>query len=168
MKVRSLRTRFLLSGSLLLAITVACVVWSVITFARLGAAVDNTMGDTQETINLAVELINALEREDDALLLSLNGHGPRAAEELRTERRSFEEAYARLGQHVNTAAEKEVYATLRRDADSYRKLGDALLLVPDRPTALEAYHKAVNPALRQAVADCRQLRHLNLQAMEQA
>src|SRR5262245_23054997 len=107
MNVRSLRTRFILSGLLLLAVTIACGLWSVFTFARLGAAVSQTLGDTQETIDFAVELIHALDRENDALLRALsNGDAPRAVDDLRAERGRFEEAYTRLGQYLNTAAEQ--------------------------------------------------------------
>ena len=69
MKINSLRTRFVVAGCLLLAFTVVCGAWSVITFHRLGAALGRTLNENQETINVAVEVIYALEREDDALLL---------------------------------------------------------------------------------------------------
>jgi PAS domain S-box-containing protein len=168
MKVRSLQTRFILSGVLLLAVLAACIVWSVITFARLGAAVDNTLGDTQETISLAVELINSLEREDDSLLLALNGKRLQAEGERRNEQQAFERAYDRLASHMNTPEEQEAYATLRKQTDAYRKQGDALMAVTDRTKALETYYKDVNPVQRQTVTDCRQIRQLNLDVMQRA
>jgi hypothetical protein len=42
MRIRLLQTRFLLAGCLLVAATVACGVWSVLTFARLSAVVGRT------------------------------------------------------------------------------------------------------------------------------
>ena len=73
MHFRSLQTRFLAAGALLVAVTVACGIWSAITFARLSTVVDDTLRDRQETIDLAAVLAGTLEREDDALLLALTG-----------------------------------------------------------------------------------------------
>ncbi len=168
MKVRSLRTRFILSGCILLAATVGCGAWSVVNFARLGAAVDNTLGETQETLKLADDLAKALEREDDALLLSLSGFGQRATEDLRAQRGHFSEAYARLQRRMDTEEEKEAFAALRTHADAYRGDGDALLAAIGKPGADRAYHERVNPALRKAVADCVRIRDLKFATWQRA
>jgi NtrC-family two-component system sensor histidine kinase KinB len=61
MKVRSLRTRFLLAGCLLATITVACGAWSVLTFVRLSTAVKQTLPDSQEARDLTATLASELE-----------------------------------------------------------------------------------------------------------
>src|SRR4051794_9725242 len=103
MKITSLRTRFIVAGCLLLALTVACGVWSVLTFNRLGTALGRTLNENQATINVALEVIYALEREDDALLLALSNDAKEANKELRNDRDNFEKAYRELESHVRNA-----------------------------------------------------------------
>jgi NtrC-family two-component system sensor histidine kinase KinB len=168
MKIRSLRGRFLLAGCLLVAATVAVGVWSAVTFARLGAVVDATLRESQETIDLSATLADALEREDDALLLALDGKAEEAGDKLRRQRRRFEDAYARLLPLLTDADERKAAADLRDHAAAYRKAGDELLAKAGKPDAPAIYHKQVNPALRQAVEDCANLRGGNYRAMQQA
>ena len=66
MRTRHLQTRFVLAGCLLVLTTVASSLWSALTFARLTAVVDQTLRESQETIDLSAELASSLEREDDA------------------------------------------------------------------------------------------------------
>src|SRR5579871_3378590 len=81
MRVRRLQSRFLLAGGLLVGATVFTGLWSAWTFARLTAAADEALHGRQATIDRAAELAGSLEREDDALLLALEGdvQGARSA-----------------------------------------------------------------------------------------
>jgi NtrC-family two-component system sensor histidine kinase KinB len=167
MKVRSLRARFVLAGCLLVSSTVAVGAWSAFTFARLGAVVGGTLRESEQTIDLTTTLADALEREDDALLLVLTGEGARARDEWARQRRHFDEAYARLGEVLTSADERAAAAHLGEDAAAYRAAGDALLAA-GRAEAGPLYHGRVNPALRRAVADCQRIRELNYRLMQQA
>jgi NtrC-family two-component system sensor histidine kinase KinB len=168
MPIRRLQTRFILAGCLLVLTTIACGVWSIWTFAHLGSMVDRTLGESQEPIDLTAILASALEREDDALLLSLTGERERARTELKTQRQRFEEAFARLMPLMKEPQEQAAAAALRNHVDAYRTAGDALVEKAGEPNAREDYHQRVNPALRQAVADCSAIRELNFGSMRQA
>jgi NtrC-family two-component system sensor histidine kinase KinB len=168
MPVRSLRTRFLLAGLVFIAVMGACGVWSMVTFARLSSVIGDTLRDSQEKIDLMATLASGLEREDDALLLSLAGDAGRARGECETERRRFEEAFAQLRSVLNAGDEQAASDALRRHVDAYRRAGDALLDAREPADARETYHDRVNPALRKAVADCGRLRELSFRAMRQA
>jgi len=163
-----LQTRFILAGCLLVATTVACGAWSVFTFLRLSTRVNDTLHQSQEAIELTTTLENALEREDDALLLSLAGDAGQARTELLAQRQRFDAAYERLQALLTQADEQKAVAALRTHVDVYRRVGDALLRGAGMPGAREQYHAQVNPALRQAVADCAHIRELNSQAMQQS
>jgi NtrC-family two-component system sensor histidine kinase KinB len=165
MKIRSLRTRFLLAGCLLVAAAVACGAWSAFAFARQAAAAGDTLRESQETIDLADTLADALEREDDALLLSLTGEAAQARDDLLTQRRRFDEAYPRLARYMQDPEEKDAYAALRAHADAYREAGDALRSEAAGVASHDRYHRLVNPALRKAVADCGRIRELNFASM---
>ena len=168
MKVRSLRTRFLLSGCLLLAATVACVGWSVYTFARLAAVVDDTLRSHQETARLASHLAEALAREDHGLLLFMLEDEPNAEQQLQDLRGQFHAAYERLGPYMMSVEEKRAYADLLVHLDDYRKEGDLASTAKGDPGVGSWYHADVNPLLQKAVADCDRIRELNFAAMERA
>src|SRR5258708_4965130 len=96
MRIRRLQTRFLLAGGLLVLATVVGGAWSAWTFARLGAVVDRTLHESQETIDLAALAASALEREDDAVLLALTGNVIEARQQRLLQQQRFEDAYQRL------------------------------------------------------------------------
>src|SRR4030095_378288 len=96
MKIRHLQTRFLLAGCLLVMTTVACGICSAVMFARLSAVAGKTLRESQETADLTTLLASTLEREDDALLLSVNGEVERAQQELALQRQRFDDTYTRL------------------------------------------------------------------------
>jgi NtrC-family two-component system sensor histidine kinase KinB len=168
MRTRSLRTRFILAGCLLVAATVASGAWSVFTFARLSAVAGDALRESQDTIDLSATLASTLEREDDALLLALAGEARPAEEELQAQRRRFEGAYTRLLAVLTAADEQEAARDLRRQVDAYREAADAFLASVGRPEAPKTYHRRVNPALRKAVADCGRIRELNFRSMQEA
>jgi NtrC-family two-component system sensor histidine kinase KinB len=170
MKGRRLQTRFILAGCLLVAATVGSSVWSALTFVRLNTVVDNTLRESQETIDLSAELHSSLEREDDALLLFLSGDVEKARRDLATERRrgddSFEKLLGRLQDGEDD--ERQIAVALRQQISRYQAAGDEVLSQNDRTGGLERYHRHVNPLLRQAVAGCDQLREANFRSMQQA
>jgi two-component system, NtrC family, sensor histidine kinase KinB len=168
MKVRRLQTRFFLAGCLFVITTVVCGIWSAWTFARLSAVVGDTLRESQKTTDLTAVLASILEREDDALLLAVNGDVERARHELVVQRQRFDAGYARLAGFLSEPEERDTAAALRRHVDAYRSAGDVLLTVVGQPDAGKYYHEQVNPALRQAVADCAKIRELNFSSMQLA
>jgi len=126
-----------------------------------------TLRESQEIIDLAAKLGDALEREDDALLVALSGKVGNAGREVAKRRRDFDEAYARLLPRLRDTPQQEAGRALRKNADAYRVAGDSLLANAGKPIARELYHQQVNPALRKAAADCGHIRELNFLAMQQ-
>jgi NtrC-family two-component system sensor histidine kinase KinB len=169
MRPRTLHTRFLLAGCLLVATTVGSGLWSAWTFSRLSAAADDAVRESQETIDRSAELAGSLEREDDALLLAVSGDPAGAGRQLAAERRRGDDCYRRLLASVEEGdpEERALAAALRPEIDAYRAAGSSLVAGRDRD-ALERYHKGVNPLLRQAVVSCAKIREVNFKTMRQA
>ena len=167
MKGKRLQARFIFAGCLLVAATVGSSLWSALTFVRLNTSVDNTLRESQETIDLSAELHSSLERQDDALLLFLSGHIDQARRDLEAERRRGDLGFERLMRLVGEVDEQALAVQLRQHIARYRAAGDDLLAHGDRNDGLEAYHRKVNPLLRQAVAGCDQLREANFRSMQQ-
>ena len=93
MNIRHLQTRFILAGILLVMTTVVSGMWSAWTFARLSAVAGKTIQKSQRTIDLSAVLSDALEREDDALLLAMSGEREQAQKKLAAERARFAQSY---------------------------------------------------------------------------
>src|SRR4029450_7853480 len=154
MKIRRLQTRFLLAGCLLVMTTVACGIWSAVMFARLSTVVGKTLRESQETTHLTAMLASILEREDDVLLLAVNGEIERARHELVSQQQQFDSAYARLLRLVQDPEEAPLASVLQQHVEAYRTAGNALLAMAGQSEAGKYYHEQVNPVLRQAVGDC--------------
>src|SRR6476660_191659 len=168
MKITSLRTRFIVAGCLLLALTVACGIWSVLTFNRLGTALVKTLDENQKTIDLAVAVLYVLEREDEILLRALNGGRETHLNELQAQRATFEKLYRQLQSHVRSADDEQAFIALRSEADAFRQAADSLLAQPKEAHLLEAYATRVHPPFRRAITHVRHFREANVDAMEMA
>src|SRR5262245_17924859 len=168
MKVRRLRTQFILAGCLLVMTTVVCGTWSAWMFSRLSTVVDGTLWESRKITRLTAGLASTLEREDDALLVAVNGDLERARQELTAQRHRVDTVYARLIGRLSVPEERDAAAVLRQHVDIYRSTGDLLLTVVEQPNAGKYYQEHVNPALRQAVADCAKIRELNFRSMQLA
>jgi NtrC-family two-component system sensor histidine kinase KinB len=163
----SLRRQFLLSGGFLVAATVLSGLLSAGLLARLSSAVNETLRDSRRTIDLTAILAESLEREDDALLLSIAGEIDRAARELRDTRDAFEAAFEELVPLLTDPEERQAAADLRQNADLYRQAGDELVAqLAQSQNAILEYHDRVNPALRRAVDDIRRIRASNDRSMQ--
>ena len=166
MKVRHLQNRFILAGVLLVTTTIVSGIWSAWTFARLTAVAGRTLEVSQQTIDFTAALSDALEREDDALLLAVTGEREQAQAKLVAERRRFTESYAHLLTTLDDPAEKDAAAALQTHATQYRAAGDAFLSMAGQRDAMTVYYRRVNPALRQAVGDCARIRESNFRSMQ--
>jgi two-component system, NtrC family, sensor histidine kinase KinB len=166
MKIRHLQTRFILAGALLVMTTIVSGIWSASTFIHLSTVVGKTLETSQQTTDLTAVISNALEREDDALLLAVSGDRAQAKERLQEERQRFETSFALLQKALNEPDEKTAAANLRKDVDEYRAAGDAFLATVGQTNWTPLYLERVNPALRKAIADCGKIRELNFRSME--
>ena len=168
MKFEHLQTRFILAGILLVMTTVVSGIWSAWTFARLSAMTGQTIQHSRLTIALAASLSDALERQDDALLLAMSGDRGQARAKLAAERARFDQAYDNLVESVDDPAASRAALQLKTHVDQYRAAGDALLAIDQQPDATRWYYQSVNPALRLAVADCARIRESNFHSMQLA
>ena len=130
--------------------------------------IGTTLAESEQKITLTAALASALEREDDALLLAVNGDVRRATHDVQAQRAVFDDTYARLRQVLTAPEEGQAASSLRRSADAYRAAGDALLATATQRDARARYHALVNPILRKTVADAARLRELTFGSMQAA
>jgi NtrC-family two-component system sensor histidine kinase KinB len=152
----------------MVATTVVCGLWSWLTFLRLSRVMGSEIQTSKVAIELSTELAGTLEREDDALLLSIPGAPDRGSVDLGKERGQFDRTFERLIASLNETGERNVGTDLRQYVAEYRRLEDLLLSMADLPGARDFYHKSVNPSLRRAIGACTKIRELNLSSIEKA
>jgi two-component system, NtrC family, sensor histidine kinase KinB len=163
-----LRTRFVVAGCLFVLAAVASGAWGAYTVLALSRVIEATLRAGQQRIDLTATLANALEREDDALLLAITGAVDQAQAQLRSQRALFDATADRLARLLTAGEEQAVLGSLRANVEAYRAAGDALLARARDPHVIGLYHASVNPVLRRAVRDAAALRTLTFGAMERA
>ncbi|AKV04415.1 Response regulator/sensor histidine kinase [Labilithrix luteola] len=152
-----IRAKFLIAGALLVCATAVSSAWSVLAFHDMSRVVDATLHDSEQTTAATASLATALEREDDALLLTLTDEA-RGRRSLEATRKAVADALARLGDVLTEPGEPETYAAVKRDVDAYHRAGDALVAHARDPEARLRYHEEVNPLLRRAVGETARIR----------
>jgi NtrC-family two-component system sensor histidine kinase KinB len=158
---RSLRTRFILAGGLLVTTTIVSGLWSVYTFAHLSDVIDNTLIRGRDVGDLTATISSTLEEEDDALIRFLTtGNADEARSESRRARLELDDISRRLESLLTDKAQRDAARSLRRSVDDYRAAGDVLLQSAGQTDVRKRYHETVYPALRRATADAARLRDL--------
>src|SRR6516162_3605304 len=127
MVIKSLHTRFLLSGCLIVLTTVACGILAAWTLYQMIRGIHETLLDSQRTIEAIATLSRALEREDDAVLLAISGRFAAAQEELGRQRAEFDHALTRLQPHLTEPGERALAEQFTRDVVALRQLGDRIV-----------------------------------------
>ena len=146
MKTAQLRTRLAIAGLLLFATTLAIGLWSATAFRRVSRVVSDTVTANQRITDATASLSNALEREDDAVVLVLNDV-PNAVAQVNTERLQVTAALARIDDPV-----------LRADVILYETAVDELLDGEHGAREINNYRHFVNPLLRQAEGTIERIR----------
>ncbi len=152
------RARFVIASAVLVLTTIASGAFGGFTLAYVSRVVDETVRTSAERNSLAAELSSTLEREDDAILVALNGDLERSTRELNAERVRFAKAFVRVRELTTSEEGKTLIDALAKAAEDYRVEGDALLARTNEITARDRYHERVNPVLRHAVSACTALR----------
>ncbi len=152
-----LRGQFLLAGALILATSTASSAWSALAFRRVSSVMDATLRDSEQTTAAMEALASNLEREDDALLLTLTDES-RGRLDLADRREAVELALSRIDHLPFSSKEQYIVAELRHDVESYHEAGDALISGERDAGARIRYHENVNPLLRHAVSRAARVR----------
>ncbi|MEO8707026.1 MAG: ATP-binding protein, partial [Kofleriaceae bacterium] len=135
-----LRAKFLAVGILIVLTTVAATAWTLVVLSRVASSASATLADTDAITASTAAIASALEREDDALLVVLDGGSHDLLVQART-RTDVERT--RLAPGI---------AELEAPVLAYRRAVDELVARPSERT-LERYHRDANPLLRAAIAE---------------
>lgn len=161
-----IRGRFVAFFVLLVVMSAGPSAWSAWEFRRVSLAVDAAVRDSERTTVAAGALASSLEREDDALLLTLSDR-ERGLRELASSRDATKRALARVDEVLTEPGERASNTEIVAHVAAYHLASDALANRAHDSDARTFYHEQVNPLLRHAVGKMTHLRDLHFRSAQE-
>lgn len=165
-----LRTKILGGYGLILALMM--VVWSVavISLYQLGRAGEAILQKNQLSVQAAENMINHLERQDSAALLSLLGDRQGSLVQFRDNQIEFAQWLGRARNNLTEPGEDRIIARIDSGYREFLTLFQSMTSTPmaNRQNALAFYKQSLQPRFMQTRDSCLALREMNQTAMENA
>ena len=155
----SLRTKILLGYGLVFLLAGIVVVWALANVVRLGDASDAILSENYRSIEAAEQMLDALERQDSAVLLYALGSRAEGVRQFEAGQGRFARALGRAEDNVTIPGEAAVLTAVDSASTAYAAAFSGLLAGDADPLA--AYRARMLPAFRAAEAPVERLRDLN-------
>ena len=101
--------------------------WSAWHIRAMGKVSQRILADNYESVIMAQDMKESLERQDSAALFTLLGEPERASTQLHEHRQRFDAAFRRAANNITEPGEPEVIESIRRERDAYYALFDTFL-----------------------------------------
>ncbi len=129
----TLRTRILLGYGFLVSLLVASAFGAALGFHQLGSSIGRVLADNVASMEAVTAMLEALERQDSAVLAALLGEGPA---EITASESAFRSALARARANITLPEEPAILADIETRFVAYQAARDTLLATrPQRPLA---------------------------------
>lgn len=162
----NLRARLVLGYGYLATLVVVGGVVAALGFHGLGSGVGRVLAENVESLRAAMVMLEALERQDSALLALLLSE-PGSRQLLDQSEAAFREGLERARANVTEAGEPAILVELDARFARYREARERLLAAsPERPLA--AYEAEAFPRFEEVKETVRQLLEVNQRAMVEA
>jgi methyl-accepting chemotaxis protein len=161
-----LRTRILLGYWYLALLVVVGAAAAALGFHALGSSIGTVLKENFESVQASMQMLDALERQDSAVLALLLGDSAYRAQ-LQQSELDFRTALRRAGSNVTIEAEQPILEDIETRYDEYTAARDSLLETRhERPLA--AYEATTFPLFDTLKVQVYSLLDVNHQAMVQA
>jgi two-component system, NtrC family, sensor histidine kinase KinB len=161
------RRKILLGYGAVLILVVVVLAGAMFLLLRLGRASDSILQENYWSILAAENMIDAVERQDSAVLLVLLGFTEQGYPEFRKNETIFLQWLGRARDNITISGEKKIIEAIEGDYTKY--LGEVsdltLTRESDRDRAVSLYHDTVLPLFRSVRDSCIKLRDLNHETM---
>jgi len=156
-----LRTRLMLGYGYLVSLVLVVAASSTLGFFQLSRGIRGVLEENFASVRAAIDMQQALERQDSILLQTLNRRTPSAS--LEEHDRSFRKALDRAARNITIAGEQEVVDAIRDSYEAFVERRQRLLA--GSPPSMERYDRDVYPAFVGAKDAVLRLMELNYGAM---
>ena len=161
-----LKSKILLGYSLSLALVILVGAWGITNLRRLGKASEAILEENYNSILAAENTIDAIERQDSAILLFLLENRDRGSEQFRQNQIEFLKWLGRAEGNITIPGEAEIIAQIEQSYQDYLTAFSGLQQQVNPTT--EDYYGTIVPIFEQIRARSDRLRNINQEAMEVA
>jgi NtrC-family two-component system sensor histidine kinase KinB len=169
----TLKKKILIGYGVAFALMGLLIVWAVTNLISLGKATDAILRENYRSILAAENMVDALERQDSAILLILLGDAGKGIAQFRESEAVFLEWLARATDNLTIQGEAELVRSIKADYSAYLRQFSVLTDLRDRPgpslqPSLTLYQGSFHPLFAKVREACVRLRHVNEETMYQA
>ena len=141
--------------------------WAMFMILRLGQASESILRENYRSIQAAEHMIDAIERQDAAVLLYLLGYKEQGLKEFQENEAAFQQWLGRARDNITIPGEKEIVDSLEANYARYVKevYGLHLLGAHNPRGAVKLYHEVILPVFRSTRDTCVKLGEINHETM---
>jgi NtrC-family two-component system sensor histidine kinase KinB len=166
----TLKKKILIGYGVTFALMGLVIVWTVSNLVSLGKATDAILSENYRSIIAAENMVDALERQDSAILLIYLGDIARGISQFRENEAVFLDWLSVAKGNITVKGEAELVRSIDLDYAKYRQRFSAMTDLRDpakrsSKEALAAYHDSVYPLYSAVREACVKLRRLNESTM---
>jgi NtrC-family two-component system sensor histidine kinase KinB len=165
--VRTFRQKIFIGYGASLVLVVLVLAWAMFMMLRLGRASESILRENYRSIQAAEHMIDAIERQDSAVLLNLLGYREQGLKEFRENETAFLQWLGRARDNITIPGEQEIVDSIEQNYSRY--LGEVINLhfrsASDQPGAVNLYHESILPLFRSTRDTCVKLREINHETM---
>jgi NtrC-family two-component system sensor histidine kinase KinB len=161
-----LKSKILLGYSLSLALVLLVGAWGITNLRRLGKASEAILEENYNSILAAENTIDALERQDSAILLYLLESRDRGSQQFRQNQIEFLKWLGRAESNITIPGEAEIVAQIEESYQDYLTVFFELQQRGNLTT--EDYYQTILPIFEEIRDNCVRLRIINQETMEAA
>ena len=161
-----LKNKILLGYGLSLALVVLVVAWGITNLRRLGKASEAILKENYNSILAAENTIEALERQDSAILLFLLENKDQGSQQFQNNQIEFLKWLGRAEGNITISGETDIITSIEQSYQDY--LSAFLKLQQQNNPTTEDYYQTIVPIFEQIQDKSDRLRSLNQSAMEAA
>jgi len=158
-----MRLRFkILSGFLILALMLAIAgVWSIYELKSIGTSVQELLDENYRSINAAEMMVEALEREDSAILLLLLGKWEEGRKIIDSGDELFERGYQIAENNLTIPGERDFVERIREKYTVYKNMWGKPIVGTDKEGNLDWYFRALHAEFLDVKTAVNDLKELN-------
>jgi two-component system, NtrC family, sensor histidine kinase KinB len=167
----TLKKKILVGYGVVFVLMGLVVVWAVTNLVSLGKASDAILRENYRSILAAENMVDALERQDSAVLLIFLGDSEKGIHQFRENESMFLQWLTRAKDNITIQGEEGLVQSIEANYGKYRREFSSLMVLRDAakpPLQVPFYQETIFPLFAEVLESCIRLRNLNEETMYEA